>query len=409
MADSKISALTGVTPLAGDEFVIARAGSNFKIDYSDLKTFITADNTIIIGTHTSEISDLNTNSINRDGSIPFTGDIILANSTPTNNLHATSKLYVDTSILGLLSKSGGTMTGSLLLNADPSVAMGATTKQYVDNAITVATTLTSTDDLTEGSVNLYWTTSRASAWLLTTTTDGLPVGTTNKYYTTSLFDTDFALKDTADLAEDPAGSLTPLVGSETLYYSHARARVAVNGITPIDYDNTTGIFSLDILDEDDFATDSNIKPATQQSIKAYVDNTLITENENKILISKGTYVVTTGVNDTDGTYAFTGITDIPSGYIIKKVYYDVITLFTDGDVNSSTISLNSIVTEDLLGALAISGISIGFADGLQTSAANKMLKTVVTTTPTLTVTLVGDATALVSGELNIYIEYIKQV
>jgi len=33
-----------------------------------------------------------------------------------------------------LEKSGGTMTGALILNADPSVALGAATKQYVDAA-----------------------------------------------------------------------------------------------------------------------------------------------------------------------------------------------------------------------------------------------------------------------------------
>jgi len=33
---------------------------------------------------------------------------------------------------GALMKTGGTMTGNLILNADPSVALGATTKQYVD-------------------------------------------------------------------------------------------------------------------------------------------------------------------------------------------------------------------------------------------------------------------------------------
>lgn len=38
-----------------------------------------------------------------------------------------------------LEKSGGTMTGPLILDADPSVALGAATKQYVDNMVVTPT------------------------------------------------------------------------------------------------------------------------------------------------------------------------------------------------------------------------------------------------------------------------------
>lgn len=63
---------------------------------------------------------------------------------PTNNRTkisvnaiAESKVTNLTSDLaGKVPLAGGTMTGSLILNADPSTALGAATKQYVDNSIT---------------------------------------------------------------------------------------------------------------------------------------------------------------------------------------------------------------------------------------------------------------------------------
>jgi len=54
---------------------------------------------------------------------------------------------VVTSIAGKLSIAGGTMTGSLILNADPTSNLGAATKQYVDQA--TSNIVTSYNDLTD--------------------------------------------------------------------------------------------------------------------------------------------------------------------------------------------------------------------------------------------------------------------
>jgi hypothetical protein len=56
-------------------------------------------------------------------------------------------------------KTGSTMTGFLTLSSDPTSALHAATKQYVDNSINSLPS--STDELTEGSTNLYYTTARA--------------------------------------------------------------------------------------------------------------------------------------------------------------------------------------------------------------------------------------------------------
>lgn len=65
----------------------------------------------------------------------MTGNLIL-NANPTENLGAATKQYVDTAKNACLLKSGGTMTGNLVLNANPTANLGAATKQYVDNKIT---------------------------------------------------------------------------------------------------------------------------------------------------------------------------------------------------------------------------------------------------------------------------------
>lgn len=106
-----------------------------------------------------------------------------------------------------------------------------------------------TDNLTEGTTNLYYTDARSRAavsaagdlsyvpatgvFSVTTyksadfdsdfgskTTDNLTEGSTNLYYASSLFDTDFGNKDTDDLSE----------GTTNLYYTDERAQDGVAGI-----------------------------------------------------------------------------------------------------------------------------------------------------------------------------------
>jgi hypothetical protein len=94
------------------------------------------------------------------GSVSLNSQKITSLGTPTVSTDAATKGYIDTQITNLVNgapgtldtlkeiadqiqaggtfydsvlfKSGGTMTGNLVLNADPSVNLGAATKQYVD-------------------------------------------------------------------------------------------------------------------------------------------------------------------------------------------------------------------------------------------------------------------------------------
>jgi hypothetical protein len=69
-----------------------------------------------------------------------------------------------------------------------------------------------TDSLSQGTINLYYNTNLFDSDFGDKTTDNLTQGSSNKYYTSGLFDSDLALKNTDNLAE----------GSTNLYYTTVR-------------------------------------------------------------------------------------------------------------------------------------------------------------------------------------------
>jgi hypothetical protein len=103
-----------------------------------------------------------------------------------------------------------------------------------------------TTKINEGT-NLYYTTARANTdfdtRLATKTTTNLAEGT-NLYYTTARANTDFdtrlATKDTDDLAE----------GSSNQYFTQARARLSLSAGTGISYDNVTGVITNTSINTD---------------------------------------------------------------------------------------------------------------------------------------------------------------
>lgn len=81
---------------------------------------------------------------------------------------------------------------------------------YTQARFDSAFTAKSTSDLSEGT-NLYYTQARFDSAFTAKDTDDLSEGATNKYYSSTLFDADLATKDTGDLAE-----------GANLYYTQAR-------------------------------------------------------------------------------------------------------------------------------------------------------------------------------------------
>jgi hypothetical protein len=146
------------------------------------------------------------------------------------------------------------------------------TTARADSAFDDRLALKTTDNLTQGSTNLYYATSLFNTDLATKTTDNLTQGSTNLYYDSATtttnarnaisvsgdltynaatgtlgtvessysgFDSDFALKTTNDLTEG---------GSTNLYFNNTRARSAVSAIDAggdgsLTYNSGTGAFT----------------------------------------------------------------------------------------------------------------------------------------------------------------------
>ena len=152
-----------------------------------------------------------------------TGDIEL---TSGGDIQLKTDIVI-TSGKTITSNGGVTFSSNINVNSnninnldDPVAAQDAATKAYVDAQVDTADHLSElggdTDDVTEGSNNLYYTITRANsaidAKFSSNNTDSLSEGTTNLYYTTARWDTKMAAADTGDLAE-----------GSNLYFTNARA------------------------------------------------------------------------------------------------------------------------------------------------------------------------------------------
>jgi hypothetical protein len=102
-----------------------------------------------------------------------------------------------------------------------------------------------TDNVTEGSSNLYFTNARARA--------AISESSTQLAYNSSTGVLTFTQGDTDTVSE----------GSSNLYFTNARADARVNNA---------------IVDEDDFGSDSATKVPTQQSTKAYIASQIATKD-----------------------------------------------------------------------------------------------------------------------------------
>jgi len=182
---------------------------------------------------------------------------------------------VANSIATKLPKDGSeAMTGELTLAGDPTTNLGAVTKQYVDNAIN-AQMIYSTDDVSEGQTNLYYTDSRVrSAVSLDSdntvvldydytsgqftyrhpSSDGILEGATNLYFTTARARQSISMNSddgtilsysssTGEITFTTPDTDKVVEGATNLYFTTARARNAISGGSNIDYDNSTGIIS----------------------------------------------------------------------------------------------------------------------------------------------------------------------
>ena len=166
------------------------------------------------------------------------------------------------------------MTGELTLSGAPTQSLSAVTKQYVDDAINNQI-IYSTDDVTEGTTNLYYTDGRVrSAVSLSSdntvvldydsttgqftynhpTSDGVLEGTTNLYFSEARARSSISINSddgtiisyssvTGEITFTTPDTDKIVEGGTNLYFTTARARNTLSGGSNINYDPSTGIIS----------------------------------------------------------------------------------------------------------------------------------------------------------------------
>jgi hypothetical protein len=128
-----------------------------------------------------------------------------------------------------------TQTGAVVLDTDD-ISEGTSNLYYTNARFDTQLGTKTTDNLTEGVSNLYYTNARFDTQLGTKTTDNLTEGASNLYYTNARFDTQLGTKDTGDLSE-----------GANLYYTNARAdaRIAAANLTDLNDVNYTAGAGID--------------------------------------------------------------------------------------------------------------------------------------------------------------------
>lgn len=106
---------------------------------------------------------------------------------------------------------------------------------------------------------------------------------------------------------------------------------------------------------------------------------------------------------------------IPINAIIKKVYYNVTTTFADNgtstDQDTSTLSIGANSAVDLKAAVTIANGAnawdVGIVDGIPTGTAATMVKATAARHVNVSWTHgSGNSTALIAGQMNVYVEYV---
>jgi hypothetical protein len=208
---------------------------------------------------------------------------------------STNKYFTDTlaRTAAVVNSTSGTET-----NQAPSVAAmksyvsanaGAVNSVNSVSPIAGNVTLT-TDNLTEGSTNLYYTNTRFDNRLATKTTDNLSEGSTNLYYTStrvnSAFDTRLATKTTDNLTE----------GTTNKYFSDTLARNAFSAGTGITI--TTGQIATTITQY----TDALAKAASVVNSMGGSE----TDQAPSVSSVKAYYTAGTGISIVGGQISATG-------------------------------------------------------------------------------------------------------
>jgi len=257
-------------------------------------------------------------------------------------------------------------------NSATHLATQQSIKAYVDSSIL---TKDNTDEIAEGSTNLYYTTARWDTKMAAADTGDLGEGS-NLYYTdaradariaNNLIDEDAMGTDSATRAPSQQ-SVKAFVASQiltkdntdeitegsNLYFTNARADARITNA---------------LKDEDDFASNSATHLASQQSIKAYVDAQTTDEVRQDIigamLTGNTETLITVTYQDSDGTVDFVVDNDLANYDNSNSSFITGLSTTTltnkTFDVDGTGNSLSNIANANIKAAAAIGATKI--ADG----------------------------------------------
>ena len=320
-----------------------------------------ADTTDILSEGTSNLYFTAQRAIDAVASGDFNTDVV---EEGTSNLYFTDERVQDVLVNAVQENIAITATdGILYITAENGVEDSTTddldegtvnlyfTSQRVLDVVSGGGEGFTTDSVTEGTTNLYYTDARVQDVISNSDTDDLSEGTTNLYYTDTRVENVIASSDTDDISE----------GTENLYFTESRARSSIAAGTGIAYTSTDGIINVDT---DEIATvayvnataeglhvHTSVAVATTANIAdlasppATIDGVTLTEGMRVLvkdqtnLSENGIYVVDTGAlvraddHDTatevrSGDFVFVtgGNTQASSGFVQIN---DVSTLGTD--------------------------------------------------------------------------------
>jgi hypothetical protein len=183
-----------------------------------------------------------------------------------------------------------------------------------------------TDVVEEGTTNLYYTDARVEDVIAASDTDDLDEGTTNLYFTDQRA-VDAVINgsvDTDDISE----------GTANLYYTDARARSAISGSTGITYSSTDGVI---YVDTDEIATVSYVN-ATAEGL--HVHTSVATATTESIADLSSPPATIDGVTLTEGMRLLVknqedsfenGIYAVDSGSLVRADDYDTAEDILPGD------------------------------------------------------------------------------
>ena len=320
-------------------------------------------------TLTGSLAEFNS-ALQSDSFVSLTGSETLTNKTltsPTINGGTFSGSFTGTQDL----------TGLVMSGASPLVFEGATDDAH-------ETTIAFVDPTGDRTITFFNATDTLVGKATTDTFTNKSVDLENNTLTGSLAEFNSALQ---------SNSFTSLTGSETLTNKTLTAPVLTSAVL------NTAISGSAFLDEDNMASDSATKLASQQSIKAYVDSS-VTQEDLDIAADSGSNIGIDLDSETLTLAGGTGIGSVASGSTITfNIDATVATLtgtqtFTNKTLTSPTINSPTITTLTAT-ALNLTDASIIF-EGATANAFETTL-TVVDPTADRTITIPNETGTLITS------------